>query len=539
MRLGEQIDKTLLRQASKVADEIRAGFRASIPNVERVVQDFLNTFPVGTEVTTAQARAWVKTHVKLDNRRLSIALDMTHATGYVLGQDFARAAYADARQMAGRRLKAGTPGLNVSSGYWDSWSPGNRAAAALVDKPGGLSRLLDRQPREDLLRGVDNTTLDRIGTRLADGLTDGLADGAIARSLTDVLGDPTRALMVATTEMNAATSVATMDTYESLGVEQVEWFALDGCEDCEQNAEQGPIPLGDDFPSGDSEPPAHTNCRCCLMPYIEGDSSPIRDQVEQPEDVTPVDLGQPETGGGLTQEEQGFVQDTIDALASLPVAPLIEGEDYTKESLSVAQDLLDKAARVEPAITADMKSFAAENNGELFGLDHRLKTEKSLATKILKDAKDNLNFDLGEAGAGIKDAVRYTMLFTEDTYTADAARVLDSLDRAGYERIKVKNNWSNDGYKGINLQLRSPDGQPMELQLHTPRGIYTKEVISHPMYKERDKLIREQSGSPLIAQLEDKIAKAWRDLRIPAGATTLGKMVAVAKYVARRLLAWK
>jgi hypothetical protein len=531
MRLGEQVDKTLLRQAAKVADDIRAGFRASLPNVDRVVSDFLNSHPAGVEVSKVEARAWAKTHIKLNNGKLSDAISRTLAVGYVLGQDFARAAYAEARQNAGRKLKAGTPGLSASSGYWASWTPGNRAAAALVDKPGGLARLLERQPREELLNGLDNTTLDRIGTRLADGLALGLGDGAIAQSLSDVLSDPSRALMVATTEMNAATSVATRDNYEALGVDQVEWFALDGCDDCEENAGAGPIPMGDEFPSGDSEPPAHTNCRCCLLPFIEGDSEALRGDGEDGE-------GFVEETGAVSGMEIVDMEGEDLPYPDMTTPELVEGVDYTSQSLEVAQSLLDEARAVEPAITSDMVSLAQANDGEMFGLDYRLKTEESLATKIFKDAEGQFSGDLVEAADNIKDAVRYTMIFDESTYVAGVTDVMSSLEAKGYEVVKFKNNWATDGYKGVNVQMRSPSGHPMELQFHTPTGIHIKEDVSHPLYKQLDKVLREQPASDWVEKLNQRIDRAWASVPIPTGASSLAKMITVAKAVGRRLLSW-
>jgi hypothetical protein len=132
------------------------------------------------------------------------------------------------------------------------------------------------------LRGISKTSLDRIGTLLSDALATGQTDLALARSLIEagikgIVQDSQRALAIATTEMNRAMSVATIDGYEEFGVDQVEWFALEGCEDCEANAEIGPIPRGDEFPSGDTEPPAHTNCRCSILPFFD-DSTPVRDQ---------------------------------------------------------------------------------------------------------------------------------------------------------------------------------------------------------------------------------------------------------------------
>jgi DivIVA domain-containing protein len=38
------------------------------------------------------------------------------------------------------------------------------------------------------------------------------------------------------------------------------------CPDCDDNALAGPVPAGDDFPTGHRHPPAHAGCRCLLAP---------------------------------------------------------------------------------------------------------------------------------------------------------------------------------------------------------------------------------------------------------------------------------
>ena len=36
------------------------------------------------------------------------------------------------------------------------------------------------------------------------------------------------------------------------------------CDDCQENEDAGPIPIGELFPSGDYSPTAHVNCQCEL-----------------------------------------------------------------------------------------------------------------------------------------------------------------------------------------------------------------------------------------------------------------------------------
>jgi hypothetical protein len=48
----------------------------------------------------------------------------------------------------------------------------------------------------------------------------------------------------------------------------------DSCATCQENADEGPIPVGDEFPSGDLAPLAHPGCECELE-YTDEDGNPI------------------------------------------------------------------------------------------------------------------------------------------------------------------------------------------------------------------------------------------------------------------------
>jgi hypothetical protein len=151
--------------------------------------------------------------------------------------------------------------LNIN---WDKWKPGNRAAANLVNPPGGLKRLLDQ--RKIRISEMSNTTLNRIGTRLADGLKQGVTRRQMAKLLSDVINDPERAVIIASTEMSRAVVQASKDLYRDSGVEMVEWLNSDPCDECQENLDVSPIPIGEEWPNGD--PPVHPNCMCDVAPYV-------------------------------------------------------------------------------------------------------------------------------------------------------------------------------------------------------------------------------------------------------------------------------
>jgi len=269
VRLADRIDGALVRTAARQVGAIRQAIAGSV-NVDDVVDAFLNTFPIGSQVTPNQVREWARTNVTTRSSALIDILHTVYAEGYVLGEDSSNAHYAN----AALRKDAAPFDFGAAIGIdWSNWKPGHRAADLLVRGKGRLRQLLNRT--NATIKDVNDTTLNRIGTILADGLRVGAAGDTVAREfmkqgIKDLLDDPRRAVAIANTEMARAMSVASVDNYQTLGVEQVEWIGMEPCDECQENEDAGPIDMGSEFPSGDTEPPAHPNCRCTIAPVVEG-----------------------------------------------------------------------------------------------------------------------------------------------------------------------------------------------------------------------------------------------------------------------------
>lgn len=162
---------------------------------------------------------------------------------------------------------------------WGAWTPGDPEAANLVlgltGAGDGLQQLLDASGVR--IKSIGAGRFDDLARSLALSLERGDSPDTLARDLRDILDDGRWARMVAVTEINRAVSAATLATYTANGVPAKEWLdAADGrvCPYCEENADAGPIPLGDAFPSGEDAPPGHPTCRCALGPSFTtgGDS---------------------------------------------------------------------------------------------------------------------------------------------------------------------------------------------------------------------------------------------------------------------------
>lgn len=255
----------LTKQSAKLADKFSDAFLGSI-NVEQLIVHWFSAYQDGDAVTTAEAKAWAKTHLRMDTTQLEELLRETYAIGAKMGHDLALATIGRAMRRKDATQQQINDALRIN---WRDWKPGNNPAQALLRPKKGLANLLARTERTARL--LQDTSLSRIGVRLADALARGLTVREAAASITSVLKDSQRALVVARTEMGRALMAEQSDTYAENGVESVEWLALDPCELCAENESEGPIPVGTEFPSGDLYPPAHPNCYCDLVPVILGE----------------------------------------------------------------------------------------------------------------------------------------------------------------------------------------------------------------------------------------------------------------------------
>ena len=267
-----------VRLAVRHVPSIKRGLRALV-SVEQILDAWFATQdPIGSTEENARrkiapqfARDWVQIHARIqDTQKLRAALGRLYADSWVLGEDLTT--YELARALRVTKAAPSRRQLERSMRInWNQWKPGNRAAARLLSRPRGLERLL--QEREIVIRGISRTALDRIGTRLADGLARGDTRESLAASIEAIVGDAERALVIAGTEGSRAVIQASMDLYRDSGVEMVEYLVADPCDLCQENYEASPQPIGEPWPAGD--PPVHPNCMCDLAPYVV-DTSFIR-----------------------------------------------------------------------------------------------------------------------------------------------------------------------------------------------------------------------------------------------------------------------
>lgn len=152
----------------------------------------------------------------------------------------------------------------------------------------------------------------------------------------------------------------------------------------------------------------------------------------------------------------------------------------------VAKDLVSAAAKREPEITKALQDTVAGIPGaELIGLEHRLKTEESLARKIRNDSVEG-GMTPEQAASKMYDVNRYTISNNEQNLTATVKTTISNMEGQGYEVMRVKNTLGNPNaeYRGINMVVKANDGGLFELQFHTPRSLEVKEV-NHKIYEQQ------------------------------------------------------
>jgi SPP1 gp7 family putative phage head morphogenesis protein len=247
------------RMAAKSALKIRAALTQTA-EFKRVYESYLLTQPNLSDKQSqdrARARAWVMLNVRVNMMALMGVLERVYAEGWVTGTAAADEAIAQAKE-----ARKAFEGDLID---WSKWNPGDEAAALLIRPTKAFERFLSSFGVT--LKELTNTTVNDIGNSIADALEQGLSANQAAKLIRRNVATSSRALTIAITEQNRAMSAATINRYKEMQIQEMEWEVSDPCPKCAQNANQV-VRIGGTFNSGNTQPPAHPNCRCALLPVI-------------------------------------------------------------------------------------------------------------------------------------------------------------------------------------------------------------------------------------------------------------------------------
>ena len=181
-----------------------------------------------------------------------------------------------------------------------------------------------------------------------------------------------------------------------------------------------------------------------------------------------------------------FKKEEVDAKKISDRAGNISKEDL-EECLRVTDEVYKNAEMHEPVISRDLINSAEATGSKMYGLDFRMKQPNSLAGKIIVDAEDE-KLSYRQAGAKIKDAVRYTVIVDDKNFVSKYNQIKSSLEAKGYKEDRLKNFYKmyEEGtqcQKAIQCVYSTKDGYKFELQYHTYNSQGAKEV-NHPLYEE-------------------------------------------------------
>jgi hypothetical protein len=187
-----------------------------------------------------------------------------------------------------------------------------------------------------------------------------------------------------------------------------------------------------------------------------------------------------------------------------------------------ADELMEKAIDAESWITPALTYLAELQQGEMLGLEFRLKSRESTIRKIETRMVER-GYDKPR-DVPIRDTLRYTMQFGDQPsghHNQSVAYVLATMEGLGHTLITVKNYWPRgDDYSGINTILQAPNGLAWELQFHTPDSFELK-MSSHEIYEQvREPGVSIETRRSLFIQVADE----WNLVPVPAGVLEPGSL---------------
>jgi hypothetical protein len=187
-----------------------------------------------------------------------------------------------------------------------------------------------------------------------------------------------------------------------------------------------------------------------------------------------------------------------------------------------AERLVAEATQAADGVTSVLRDVSERHGTPLVGLDKRLKAAASLARKLRDRAAQRTgkrsDADKVRAEAAkVNDALRFTMILPRERYRALSEAIKADLGARGFRVEKQYDAWALAGteheasYRGVNVTVRSPGGQILELQFHTTESFQVKTEL-HPLYE----ITRDPTAPPdRKAEAEATMRERWRTVAAP------------------------
>jgi hypothetical protein len=160
---------------------------------------------------------------------------------------------------------------------------------------------------------------------------------------------------------------------------------------------------------------------------------------------------------------------------------------------------------------------ASDPDRHLVGLDHRLKGPDRIKDKVARDIEEK-GRTVPEALTSVKDTIRYTFVYREESYTDGVQADMARMESAGFKHVERRNTWIDEQYKGINSRWRDPDnGQIFEVQFHTKISFEAKQ-LTHCAY---ERLRDPTTDRAELRELRHLQVDICRQIPIPRGVTDI------------------
>jgi hypothetical protein len=146
----------------------------------------------------------------------------------------------------------------------------------------------------------------------------------------------------------------------------------------------------------------------------------------------------------------------------------------------------ERIAEVERTVVSPaMREIeACDPERRLVGFEHRLKGLDRIKDKVAADVEEKGRTST-ESLSMVKDAVRYTFVYTDEGYHRGVQADIARLESRGFDQVERRNTWTDDNYKGINSRWRDPDTRQLfEVQFHTDTSFEAKQ-LTHCVYERR------------------------------------------------------
>ena len=185
----------------------------------------------------------------------------------------------------------------------------------------------------------------------------------------------------------------------------------------------------------------------------------------------------------------------------LPKEPIVRKRQDAEKWAKYDYDY-ERYKKEEPNITKDVDDISKAVGLSLIGREHWLKSKKSYDRKV-NDKR--LSVDYKPLG----DVIRYTFEHKIQKAPEDIRKTLAKFEEKGYNIIAVDNKWKESGaYKGINVDIVSPKGIPIEVQFTT----YNNSDLKNRMHRYYE-IVRDSRTPATIKALAEKkmyeLATLW------------------------------